>query len=104
MVTRKANRRLRMSGNLSASEELFSVVRSYAEEWGAENILIAVPLEWEQLGEALSSLERTRLAFTTNGKIEVSAFEGARRCVHYEVDSEVILTEAIRKNGHSVAA
>jgi hypothetical protein len=85
------------AGNKGVGAELIGIVRSYAEEFGCENILIAVPLEWETLGEALTANERTRLAFTTNGKIEVSAFEGTKRRLHYQVDAEIVLAEAMEE-------
>ena len=87
-----------MQPQKSYSEELISVVRSYAEEWGSENVLIAVPMEWEHLGEALTSQERMRLAFTTNGQIEISAFQGTTRRLHYAIDSRIILEEAIAQS------
>jgi hypothetical protein len=92
-----------MQGGKSAGAELISVVRSYAEEWGSDNVLIAVPMEWEALGEALTVHERVRLAFTTNGKIEVSAFQKGIRKLHYAVDSHVIIEEAMREQQQQAA-
>lgn len=92
-----------MQSRKSAEEELISVVRLYAEEFGPENILIAVPIEWECLGEALTGFERTRLVFTTSGKIEVSAYDRAVRRLHYEIDAEVIIAEAMASQSRAVA-
>jgi hypothetical protein len=84
-----------MQRQASVGEQLISVIRSYSEEWGSQNVLIAVPLEWERFGKSLTADEQMRLAFTTNGKIEVSAFDGGARRLHWEVDSEVVVKEAM---------
>jgi hypothetical protein len=89
---------------MSVSVELINVVRSYAEEFGASNILIAVPMEWEAFGKALTGAELTRLAFTANGKIEVSAYNGMVRLLHYEVDAEAVVMDTLSNQGLSAAA
>jgi hypothetical protein len=80
---------------MSATQTLLSIVRAYTQEFGSRNVLISVPLSWESLGESLSDSEQTRLAFTTNGHIEVSAFDGAARRLHYAIEADVIVAEAI---------
>ncbi len=87
----------KMKSKTSVNQQLIAVIKSYVQEWGAENVLISVPLEWERLSVVLRCDQTTRVAFASDGKITVSAFEHGLRRLHWEVDSQVVINELCRQ-------
>ncbi len=73
--------------------QLLSQVQSLAEEWGIENVLIAVPYSWQPLAVHFPEDQLARFAFVTENAITVSAFHSGTRQVHREWDSSVIVME-----------
>lgn len=73
------------------AEKLLIMVRTLADEWGVENILICVPMDWEGLDLDLSDQGLPSLFFTTEGTIRIAAFQGLNYAAKYEVDAARVL-------------
>ena len=58
-----------MFTNPEDEERLCQVLRTFVEEWGPENVIVAVPEEWRQYNT--SSLGQVRLEFSTRSCVSV---------------------------------
>jgi hypothetical protein len=82
-----------ITGKTGLLATLIEVLQSLISEWGSENILLAVPLQWEALGHLLPAEQRESMVFTNEDTVSVSAFYGGTRHVHYELVASLLIDE-----------
>lgn len=69
--------------NPQDEERICHVLRAYVEEWGPENVTVALPTEWENPNYSLGP---TKLEFTTQSTISVRVeFDNVPR-LNYQVE------------------
>lgn len=91
-----------MQNDSKAIDKLMQVIRTCAQEWGSSNVLLQVPGDWAEIGQALTERQKMRLAFTTDSMIRVSAYHLGVRQLCYEFDSQVIIAEAMERQPASI--
>ena len=69
-------------------ERLCQILRTYVEEWGAENVIVAVPEEWREYNTA--SLGQVRLEYGTNTSVSVRVEYESMRRLNYNVQLQAI--------------
>lgn len=73
----------------TAMSKLRAVILGYAKEWGLNNMLISVPMEWKCFLDERAEYDDPdleRFSFTNEGKIAVSVFKNGMRFLVTEID------------------
>ena len=60
---------MNMFRNPCDEEKLCQVLKAYVEEWGPENVIVAVPEHWSDY--STNSLGRVRLEFATSDTVSI---------------------------------
>jgi hypothetical protein len=64
-------------------ERLCQVLKAYTEEWGPENVIIAVPRRWD--GHVSRDFGKVRLRFETDDIVSISVEYACAPVWHFEV-------------------
>ncbi|HEY9774119.1 MAG TPA: hypothetical protein V6C81_09970 [Planktothrix sp.] len=65
-------------------DKICSVLKAFLEEWGSENIVVALPREWARYGT--ESVGGVRFEFSTDNKIAIRAEYNNAVSARYEYE------------------
>jgi hypothetical protein len=76
--------------NPQDEEKICSILKAFLEEWGTENIVVALPREWAAYGT--ENVAGVRFEFSTDNKISIRAQYDESVSAHYEYELTQALT------------